>query len=508
MSITPTYPGVYIQEIPDSEHTIQGVSTSTTAFIGIAKKGPVDEATTIHSFTGYERIFGGLWNKSNLSFAVYQYFLNGGRDAVVVRVHDRAKVATFQIDGSDLRLQASSAGIWGTNLNIRISYQLENDIIDNYDNTTAFSLTVMDTETKAWEIFRNLSTRREDMRYISHLVNKWSNLIRVIEPASEIKKPPEGKFKLVKGSANDGYRYLTDDKIIGNRGVSGTGIYSLDEVEAISMLCIPPYNEDNTTSKNVYIKALEYCEARRAILIVDPPEKWTKNKPTIDEIENEFGNIRHPNAVVFLPRIKAPDPIQKNNANNLRSLVPSGVVAGMISKIDVEGGVWKRPAGIEVTLVGVFDFTLQLTDEDCDMLISLGINCLRSIPSSGMVVSGYHTMSTIDEWKYLPVRRTALFIEESLHRGTQWVVFEPNDEALWSQIRLNVGEFMQDLFRKGAFQGGTPKEAYLVKCDQETTTQYDINRGIVNIIVGFAPLKPAEFVILRIQQLAGQQVMS
>lgn len=504
MSITFTYPGVYIQEIPDSEHTIPRVSTSTTAFIGIAKKGPVDEATTIHSFTGYERIFGGIWDKSNLSIAVAQYFLNGGREAVVVRVHDHAKIATFQIDGSDLRLQASSVGIWGTNLDIRISYQLENDIMDKYDNTTAFSLTVKDTETKAWEIFRNLSTGRGDKRYISHLVNKWSNLIRVIEPVSELKKPPEGKFKLVNDSASDGYRYLTDDKIIGNRGLSGTGIYSLDEVESISMLCIPPYSEDNTTSKNVYLKALEYCEARRAILIVDPPEKWTTSKPTIDEIEKEFGNIRRPNAVVFLPRIKASDHIQKNNGDNFRSLVPSGVVAGMISRIDVKGGVWKGPAGIEVTLVGVFDFTLQLTDEDTEMLNSLGINCLRMIPSSGVVVSGYTTMSTTDEWKYLPVRRTALFIEESLYRGTQWAVFEPNNEVLWSQIRHNVGAFMQGLFRKGAFQGATPEEAYLIKCDHETTKQYDINRGVVNIIVGFAPLKSSEFVILRIQQLAGQ----
>ncbi len=109
-----------------------------------------------------------------------------------------------------------------------------------------------------------------------------------------------------------------------------------------------------------------------------------------------------------------------------------------------------------------------------------------------------------DEWKYMPVRRTALFLEESLYRGTQWVVFEPNDEPLWAQIRLNLGAFMQSLFRQGAFQGKTPKEAYLVKCDSETTTQDDINRGVVNILVGFAPLKPAEFVIIKIQQLAGQ----
>jgi hypothetical protein len=151
---------------------------------------------------------------------------------------------------------------------------------------------------------------------------------------------------------------------------------------------------------------------------------------------------------------------------------------------------------------------VNLTDEENGQLNQLGINCLRVFPINGRVVWGARTMrganQLADEYKYIPVRRTALFIEESLYRGTQWVVFEPNDEPLWAQIRLNIGAFMQNLFRQGAFQGSTPREAYLVKCDKETTTQNDINLGIVNILVGFAPLKPAEFVIIKIQQLAGQ----
>jgi hypothetical protein len=150
-----------------------------------------------------------------------------------------------------------------------------------------------------------------------------------------------------------------------------------------------------------------------------------------------------------------------------------------------------------------------LTDNENGELNPLGVNCLRIMPAAGIVVWGSRTMRgadrLTDQWKYLAVRRMALYIEESLYRGTQWVVFEPNGEALWSQIRLNIGAFMQDLFTKGAFKGTTPKEAYFVKCDKDTTTQYDIDRGIVNIVVGFAPLKPAEFVILKIQQLTGQE---
>ena len=170
--------------------------------------------------------------------------------------------------------------------------------------------------------------------------------------------------------------------------------------------------------------------------------------------------------------------------------------------------MWKAPAGLEATLTGVRGLSYKLTDGEHGQLNPLGVNCVRAFPVVGYVIWGARTLEGADrlasEWKYIPVRRVALFIEESLYRGTQWVVFEPNDEPLWAQIRLNVGAFMHNLFRQGAFQGKTPGEAYLVKCDKETTTQNDINQGIVNILVGFAPLKPAEFVFIKIQQLAGQ----
>jgi hypothetical protein len=169
--------------------------------------------------------------------------------------------------------------------------------------------------------------------------------------------------------------------------------------------------------------------------------------------------------------------------------------------------VWKAPAGLEATLNGVPELSVPLSDGEIGQLNPLGINSLRAFAGAGRVVWGARTLKGADslanEWKYIPVRRTALFIEESLFRGTQWVVFEPNDEPLWAQIRLNVGTFMNDLFRQGAFQGSTPRDAYFVKCDKETTTQSDIDRGIVNIHVGFAPLKPAEFVVIRLQQIAG-----
>lgn len=207
------------------------------------------------------------------------------------------------------------------------------------------------------------------------------------------------------------------------------------------------------------------------------------------------------NSALFFPRLIVKD-------NGIRKAVgPSGAVAGLMARIDSLRGVWKAPTGEEADIRGIDGLDLVFSDYENVVLNPRAVNTLRTF-SSRVVNWGARTMDGDDhfvsDWKYIPVRRTALFIEESIHRGTQWVLFEPNGEPLWSEIRLNVGSFMHTLFRQGAFQGKMPKDAYLVKCDSETTTQENINHGIVNILVGFAPLKPAEFVIIKFRQLAGQ----
>jgi phage tail sheath protein FI len=194
--------------------------------------------------------------------------------------------------------------------------------------------------------------------------------------------------------------------------------------------------------------------------------------------------------------------------NQMEPFAPCGAVAGVWARTDATRGVWKAPAGLDATLVGVPALSKPMTDDENGQLNPLGVNCLRAFQAVGRVVWGARTLrgndQLADEYKYVPVRRTALYIEESLYRGLKWVVFEPNDESLWAQIRLNAGAFMHNLFRQGAFQGTSPRDAYFVKCDKETTTQNDIDLGIVNILVGFAPLKPAEFVVIKLQQIAGQ----
>jgi uncharacterized protein len=284
--------------------------------------------------------------------------------------------------------------------------------------------------------------------------------------------------------------------------VAKTGLFALDDVDLFNVLAIPDAPRlGGANALALYTDAIAYVESRRAMLIVDIPEDVIE----IDQMQTWMGEndgLRDPNSVVYYPRTFTPDPLNQNRA---RSLAPSGTIAGLWARTDSQRGVWKAPAGTDAQLRNVASLTRLMTDQENGVLNPLGVNCLRSFPVYSNICWGARTLKGADilasDWKYVPVRRTTLFLEESLYRGTKWAVFEPNDEPLWAQIRLNVGAFMQDLFRKGAFQGSTPKEAFFVKCDGDTTTQIDIDNGIVNIEVGFAPLKPAEFVILKIQQI-------
>ena len=280
---------------------------------------------------------------------------------------------------------------------------------------------------------------------------------------------------------------------------TGAGVNLLDRIDLFNLLCVPGETGVSTVSS-----LQQFCRARRAFLIADCAQTETFTSLSSGPNSTITGGDAI-NSAFYFPWVKAPDPLQENR---LSEFPPCGFVAGLYAKTDSTRGVWKAPAGIDASLTGAVGLRTVLTDLENGTLNTQGINCLRNFNVYGNVVWGARTLrgnnEVGSEWKYVPVRRIALFIEESLYRGTKWVVFEPNDSPLWAQIRLNVGAFMQNLFRQGAFQGSSPREAYFVKCDSETTTQNDIDLGIVNILVGFAPLKPAEFVVIKIQQMAGQ----
>jgi phage tail sheath protein FI len=282
-----------------------------------------------------------------------------------------------------------------------------------------------------------------------------------------------------------------------------TGLWALEDVDLFNLLVIPEASE-GAGSPGLVADAIAYCERRRAFMLIDAPETVTDLKTAQQWATTGSTPMRSRNSALFFPRLRAQDPLKNGVVGTFAAV---GSVAGLYARTDAERGVWKAPAGTSATIVGATGLQYKLTDGENGVLNPLGLNCLRTFPVYGTVSwgarTGFGADARADEYKYVPVRRLALYLEESLYRGTQWVVFEPNDEPLWAQIRLNLGAFMHVLFAQGAFQGRTPREAYFVRCDKETTTQNDIDLGRVNIVVGFAPLKPAEFVIIRIQQIAG-----
>lgn len=534
MPVIPTYPGVYIEEISSGVHTITGVATSITAFVGSAQRGPVNEPVLINNFGDFERLFGGLTDDSLLSYAVRDFYLNGGSQALILRFVNGASPSTISLPTGGLSpdnallLEASSPGRWGNSLTALVDYKTK-DSDQPVRDAKLFNLTIAETG-GATEKFLNVSVDPASPRFLPRVLAQGSLLavvptdtitgtftmpnIRPLETlavTSPFLSPSTAKAVPVSVSIQGGDGSpLTPSQYLGKQS-DKTGIFALEKADLFNLMCIPPASRGGDTSPSVYQAAMAYCVSRRAMLIVDPPAAWGVREETAAANARAglpslglTGNAAR-NAALYFPLVAEADP---NREFQLDNFVPCGTVAGIMSRIDSSRGVWKAPAGLEATLTGAAGLQVRLTDDENGELNPLGINCLRSFNINGTVVWGARTMRGADQfgddYKYVPVRRLALFIEESLYRGTQWVVFEPNDEPLWAQIRLNIGAFMQDLFLKGAFQGKTPREAYLVKVDKETTTQNDINSGIVNILVGFAPLKPAEFVIIQIQQLAGQ----
>ncbi|MGD9535608.1 MAG: phage tail sheath family protein [Alphaproteobacteria bacterium] len=681
MPVNPTYPGVYVEEIPSGVRTIRGVATSIAAFIGTFRKGLLDEAVQIFSLADFEREYGGLERNSETTYAIQQFFLNGGTEAWVVRIADTVTGAPPAIPATNansaeviLRAQpaagdmivrvragrrirgesAQNPGTWGNFLRVEVDY-------DSADPARLWNLTISEvridgdrTTVLQTETFRNLTMEPNTPNNAIEVVNQGSRLVQLdrqgLVPANlpvtvpfpatfrpapngtlsgDLPTPPaipaqgagfnvnigtgvvngaidygtapvpttyptllpfvQAAIRAAAGSATipDGLKPLLAGatvSLIGagtatnphrfhvqlgraarpfepNRqivftgaavggGANGirltaaqgavindqqaalsggrdgpapapgttfwpvplaffrgsaaakTGLYALEDVDLFNILSIPEATTlPASDMRTLYTEAEAYVQERRAMLIVDIPEPVR----TIDGMQtwlSENEGLRHPNGAVYFPRTNIADQL---NRGRPRSIAASGTIAGLWARTDTDRGVWKAPAGTDARLRNVESLGYKMTDQENGSLNPLGVNCLRNFPVYSNICWGARTLEGADvlasDWKYVPVRRTTLFIEESLFRGTKWVVFEPNDEPLWSQIRLNVGAFMQDLFRKGAFQGTTPRDAYFVKCDSETTTQQDIDNGIVNIEVGFAPLKPAEFVILKIQQI-------
>lgn len=525
-----SHPGVYVQETPSGVRAISEVDTSVCAFVGRAERGPTDRPVTITSFAAFERVFGGLWEGSRLGFSVRDFFRNGGRTAVVVRVYRpdsgvaaRRRRAVLSVDA--LGLEAASEGAWGNSLRVRVDHDTRPfDPALGEAATSLFTLTVRDGTTGDIEEHRDLVVAPAGHpRVVDTVLEAQSTLVRVTSMGSHRPAasgaPDAGATAWVdtspatstgvtgEGLASDGPALTAEEFIGAGFAATNKGLHALGDADLFGLVVIPPYTADDGVDPSVVAAAATLSEERRAMLLLDPPPGWsdaqTVQAASATGFDTVLGTVSR-NAALYFPRVRQSNPL---HGNQVEEFGAAGTVAGVMARTDAEQGVWKAPAGLGATVVGATSLGVQLTADDISQLTPLGVNCLREVPGVGRVVWGARTleggMHPSGEWRYVPVRRTALFIEQSLWRGTRWAVFEPNAEPLWAQIRSSVTSFMSALFRQGAFQGASARDAFFVRCDRSTTTQADIDRGVVTILVGFAPLKPAEFVVIRVHQAAG-----
>jgi phage tail sheath protein FI len=528
------HPGVYVREISSGVRPIEGVSTSTAAFIGITTKGPLPGKTLpngrmarpvlVTSVTDYLRQFGGFRADSYLTYAVQAFFNNGGARVYIVRVAgegaSRARYPTSPPTGAiivNTVIEAATEGRWGSALSVEIA--------DSSDRSPDnFKLIVRDAgipvetyDNVTYDGSPTLGAGATPGEHAVTVVNGRSDYIAFSSPIAAA--PPRGTVAL--GGGDDGVAVTDRATYLGNAApddtVTGTGLYALDKVTDVSIIAIPGQGEPETVAAGAaYCKnyrtlrdcffigdmgVLDIASARKetatpSVNLVSQARDYATTNPALDKSVGDFGAI-------YFPWIWSADPI--GGGRNPRILLPpSGFTAGIYARTDNSRGVFKAPAGTEAGIAGALATRITVGDREQDVLNPVKVNVARTVPGTGIVVWGTRTYGSDAEWRYIPVRRMAIFLRTSIYYGIQWAVFEGNDEPLWSSLRLNIRAFMLTQFRAGAFQGATPDDAFFVKCDSSTTTQQDIDNGVVNILVGFAPLKPAEFVVLTLQQKVNQ----
>lgn len=535
MPVTPTYPGIYIEEILSNSHTITAAPTSVTVFVGYThpfKTLPQNygAAVEIFSFTDYEREFGGLfdvdWLADDVGRAVFQFFANGGADAWVVALQPQFHLlagGTTAIAPPSLLLGTSTTGIVFTGREPVDNYHLLTISVTNLRATTGTAPLDLADVTIGYgnqaETYRRVTLNPSppaadaantlELR-LGTVASPVSSLVTVAPPGG-------GSYPTAWPSA------LGPTPLDGGLPTNPFTTYSagdftaafqadqaLDKISVFNLLLTPGIWDPGVVSE-----ALAVAERKLAFMVCDSPADAVADPtgfplPMIGDIMSDAvaGRVipKSENGALYFPWLTSSDP----GTGNPLVIAPSGFVAGVIAREDTNRGVWKAPAGYEALVQNTLGVVAsgRMTDPRQGTLNPIGVNCLRTLPGIGTVVFGARTLvaanPAFQQYKYVPVRRMALFLEQSLIGSLGWVIFEPNDTPLWVSIKTTVDNFMTGLFNQGAFQGTTPSQAFQVSCDATTTTPDDQANGIVNVIVAFAPLKPAEFVIIKIAQLAGQ----
>jgi phage tail sheath protein FI len=563
MPVTPTYPGIYIQEAPSGPPPIVAAQTNVAVFIGYTHPLKTDptlfgQPTLINGFTDYQRLFGGFIRSvafanaldtnhksgafGDMAQAVNQFFLNGGTQAYIVALTNSdlspANAPTVSFGGITFTAREVTDELLHATVNIRPVPPAPStlaDIIITYGPLASSVLSPPSSPPLSIpagagtvvESYRRVSLDPSSPNFIEQLIGTPDKPVSALVTVSALVGSPPGDFPATQQTEpflpflpgntqfylpKDYTDVLAEDSPLDKLPLAGNPPFNLMILPGIADTSLTGGDGSGNLILNT---AIAFCERKFAFLIMDPPANASTDAISPQYIGTTAGDNSQPrdkNAALYFPYLLSPDPIT-GNANNLvtglpNEIPPAPTVAGIYATTDLARGVWKAPAGFQATarnVTGVVERG-RMTDLRQGLLNPLGVNCLRDFPNVPTVVFGARTLATTfdQQWTYVSVRRMALFLEQTFYANLKWVIFEPNAEPLWAAIRMTINAFMLGLFKQGAFQGDTPSQAFFVLCNSQTTTQTDIDNGIVNIVVGFAPLKPAEFVIVTIAQIAGQ----
>jgi uncharacterized protein len=512
--VTPSKLGLQVAEDRGPDHSISRLPTARTAFVGRTLRGPVNRPVFIKSFAEFQQVFGGLWQPSLLGYAVEQYFDNGGREALIVRVVNGARSATLTLKAGSslLRLQALRPG---TREFLRASVDFDNIAADE---ASVFNLTVQRVRAQGTgqvedqEIFHGLSVLAADERYLPRSIAQ-SALVRLSGemPAQRPDRTLDPASGLATGYVNsnsdgDDGAPLTDYDLIGS-SLERTGVFALHHAEHFNFLCIPPLSRDQDVGPSALLVAARYCKERRALLVVDPPSGWqTADEALAGLREWSFPNE---NALMYFPRVLAHDKLR----GHFESFAPCGAVAGMLARYDEMAPVWSPADREEPVLRPGFRPACLVGEDRRIRLANLGVNTIQAIRSTGRIGVRARTLAAGNtanaDWRYLPARRLALFILSSIEHGTRWIAAGRPAAEIAETLVAQVRTFFEGLHAAGAFGARQSEDAFFVICDSRINASWAMESGEVQFVIGFAASREHEFHCFRISQSAqGSKIQS
>ncbi len=490
--------GITVTEPAGSDQPIVRLPTATTGFVGRTLRGPVNQPVRVRSFAEFQQVFGGLWQPSMLAYAVEQFFDNGGRDAVVVRLVNGGAPATMSLPCGEetLTLEARSPGSREV---LRASVDYDNIATGEEDR---FNLVVQRVRTlgsehiEDQEIFRRLSTVPGTARFVAGALQE-SQLVRVrgTVPATRPDRTfrPGARHPIGYVDSNpdgDDGAPLTDYDVIGS-AERGTGLFALGSIDDLHFVCIPPHARDRDLGVSVLLVAAQFCRERRALLVVDPPCGWQSCEDVVSGLRELAFQSDH--AFMCFPRIQAFDRLR----GRPETFANCGAVAGAIARMDAHRPPWTNDPDDQLLLRPGTRPLQQLSEVECQRLAAQGVNALYSLRSSGAASASLKTLARGSgqgpDSALLTARRRQLLVINSIEQGTRWARFEGRDRNTWPRIARQVRTFLFGLAASGAFGRGSDLQPCEVVCDQRLNGDPELAAGIVNFLVALPAVRPGEY---------------